>query len=212
MRRSVRRIVRHHGYDPVTYDNDVALMELDSDVVLNQYIWPICLPSATYDFPLGQDAWITGWGAVREGGELGPNASGRVFWTHGLTCVSSIGSAATVLQKAEVRIINGTVCSSLLGDEVTDNMLCAGVLKGGVDACQVRPGGPEAAPSTEQNPDPCLRSQGDSGGPLSVSSPAGRAFLAGVVSWGDGCGRKNRPGVYTRVTRYRGWIQEQSGV
>ncbi|XP_029011921.1 ST14 transmembrane serine protease matriptase b isoform X2 [Betta splendens] len=108
VRRNIKRIIRHQDYDPVTYDHDVALMELDSDVSLNQYIWPICLPSATYDFPAGQDAWITGWGAIREG-----------------------GSAATVLQKAEVRIINSTVCNSLLSDEITDNMLCAGVLKGG---------------------------------------------------------------------------------
>ena len=42
-----------------------------------------------------------------------------------------------ILQKAEVRIINGTVCKNLMNDEVTDRMLCAGVLKGGVDACQV---------------------------------------------------------------------------
>lgn len=51
--------------------------------------------------------------------------------------VSSAGLAASVLQKAEVRIINSTVCKSLMDDQVTDRMLCAGVLKGGVDACQV---------------------------------------------------------------------------
>uniref|UniRef100_G3N4P5 Peptidase S1 domain-containing protein n=1 Tax=Gasterosteus aculeatus aculeatus TaxID=481459 RepID=G3N4P5_GASAC len=97
--------------------------------------------------------------------------------------------AASVLQKAEVRIINSTVCKSLMDDQVTDRMLCAGVLKGGVDACQ-----------------------GDSGGPLSVTAPGGRVYLAGVVSWGDGCGRRNRPGVYTRITEYRGWITEQTGI
>lgn len=56
---------------------------------------------------------------------------------HMLCCLASSGSAAAVLQKAEVRIINSTVCQSLMSDEVTDRMLCAGVLKGGVDACQV---------------------------------------------------------------------------
>ncbi|XP_059189470.1 ST14 transmembrane serine protease matriptase b [Centropristis striata] len=166
VRRNVRRIIAHTDYNSFTYNNDIALMELDSNVTLNQNIWPICLPSATYDFPAGKEAWITGWGATIEG-----------------------GLRATILQKAEVRIINSTVCKRLMEDEVTNMMLCAGVLKGGVDACQ-----------------------GDSGGPLSVTGPSGRVFLAGVVSWGDGCARRNKPGVYTRVTKYRQWIKENSGV
>lgn len=65
----MRRIIAHRDYDPLTYDNDIALMELDANVTLNQHIWPICLPSSTYDFPAGREAWITGWGATREGGE-----------------------------------------------------------------------------------------------------------------------------------------------
>lgn len=51
--------------------------------------------------------------------------------------MSLSGLAATILQKAEVRIVNSTVCKSLMSEDVTDRMLCAGVLKGGVDACQV---------------------------------------------------------------------------
>lgn len=69
VRRNIRRIIAHRDYNAFNYDNDIALMELDANVTLNQNIWPICLPSATYDFPVGQEAWITGWGATREGGE-----------------------------------------------------------------------------------------------------------------------------------------------
>lgn len=69
VRRNVRQIIAHSEYNPLSYNNDIALMELDANVTLNQNIWPICLPSPTYDFPAGQDAWITGWGATREGGE-----------------------------------------------------------------------------------------------------------------------------------------------
>ncbi|XP_039656436.1 suppressor of tumorigenicity 14 protein homolog [Perca fluviatilis] len=166
VQRNVKRIIAHADYNAFTYDNDVALMELDADVPLNQYIWPICLPSASYHFPAGREAWITGWGAIREE-----------------------GVSATVLQKAEVRIVNSTVCKSLMEGELTERMICAGVLKGGVDACQ-----------------------GDSGGPLSVATPSGRVFLAGVVSWGDGCARRNKPGVYARTTSFRRWIKENSGV
>ncbi|XP_034557725.1 suppression of tumorigenicity 14a [Notolabrus celidotus] len=165
VKRNLKQVISHPNYNAYTYDNDIALMELDTPVTYTDYIKPICLPASQHDFPTGNHVWITGWGATREG-----------------------GFAATVLQKAQVRIINSTVCNKLMDGQITSRMLCAGVLSGGVDACQ-----------------------GDSGGPL--SSPTGsRSFLAGVVSWGDGCARRNKPGIYTTVTKFRGWIKEKTGV
>lgn len=52
-------------------------------------------------------------------------------------CAFVSGSAAVVLQKALVRIINQAVCNELMGGQITSRMFCAGVLTGGVDACQV---------------------------------------------------------------------------
>uniref|UniRef100_A0AAQ5Y5E1 Suppressor of tumorigenicity 14 protein homolog n=1 Tax=Amphiprion ocellaris TaxID=80972 RepID=A0AAQ5Y5E1_AMPOC len=165
VKRNVKQVIPHPYYNDFTFDNDIALMELDSPVTYSDYIKPICLPSAQHSFPAGDTVWVTGWGATREG-----------------------GFAASVLQKAQVRIINQKTCDSLMGGQLTSRMLCAGVLTGGVDACQ-----------------------GDSGGPL--SSPSGsRTFLAGVVSWGDGCARRNKPGIYTTVTKFRGWIKQKTGV
>eukprot|EP00069_Balaena_mysticetus_P011103 bmy_21022T0 len=46
----------------------------------------------------------------------------------------------------------------------------------------------------------------DSGGPLAYPNSRNIWHLVGIVSWGEGCGKKNKPGVYTRVTAYRGWI------
>lgn len=43
-----------------------------------------------------------------------------------------------MLQKAQVRIINQDICNSLMKGQITSRMLCAGVLTGGIDACQVR--------------------------------------------------------------------------
>uniref|UniRef100_A0A667XZQ1 Plasminogen activator n=1 Tax=Myripristis murdjan TaxID=586833 RepID=A0A667XZQ1_9TELE len=71
----------------------------------------------------------------------------------------------------------------LSGRTITTNMLCAGDTRGLDDACK-----------------------GDSGGPL-VCQNNNRMTLMGVISWGDGCGQKDKPGVYTRVTHYIDWIE-----
>uniref|UniRef100_A0A3Q0R737 Vitamin K-dependent protein C n=1 Tax=Amphilophus citrinellus TaxID=61819 RepID=A0A3Q0R737_AMPCI len=90
-----------------------------------------------------------------------------------------------VLQKVDVRLVSEESCIRSYGHVVTPRMLCAGYRSGGKDACQ-----------------------GDSGGPLVCQEPSGRWFLAGVVSWGRGCGRPDYYGVYTRITRLTDWIKQ----
>ncbi|XP_051524472.1 tissue-type plasminogen activator-like [Myxocyprinus asiaticus] len=77
------------------------------------------------------------------------------------------------------------VPGKLSGRPVMPNMLCAGDTLGLNDACK-----------------------GDSGGPL-VCPKNGRMTLMGLISWGDGCGKKDTPGVYTRVTNYTKWISDK---
>ncbi|CAJ1086238.1 hepatocyte growth factor activator isoform X2 [Xyrichtys novacula] len=89
----------------------------------------------------------------------------------------------STLQEAGVRLIPHSTCKKpeVYGNHVTSNMLCAG-LNGCADACQ-----------------------GDSGGPLACAKDD-VSFLYGVISWGDGCGRTGKPGVYTKVANYMDWI------
>ncbi|KAM9095301.1 LOW QUALITY PROTEIN: polyserase-2-like, partial [Sarcophilus harrisii] len=50
--------------------------------------------------------------------------------------------------------------------------------------------------------------KGDSGGPL-VCEEQGLWFLAGITSFGHGCARRNRPGIFTNVVTFEDWIREQ---
>lgn len=54
--------------------------------------------------------------------------------------------------------------------------------------------------------------QGDSGGPLATPDTRGMWYVVGIVSWGDECGKPNKPGVYTQVTYFRDWITEYTGL
>jgi len=77
-----------------------------------------------------------------------------------------------------------TPCAARYRPYTGRTQLCAGAPRAGEDSCQ-----------------------GDSGGPL-FSGEGASARVHGIVSWGHGCGRKNVPGVYTRVSAFTQWIVE----
>jgi hypothetical protein len=64
--RSVRRKVVHPQYNFFTYENDLALVQLDEPLVFQPHIAPICLPEESVQL-LGKNATVTGWGRLSEG-------------------------------------------------------------------------------------------------------------------------------------------------
>ncbi|MED6234633.1 hypothetical protein ATANTOWER_020029 [Ataeniobius toweri] len=158
---SVDRIILHGQYNEDKNDYDLAMMRLSSPISVGVYRKPVCLPPKDLSLPDKAPVVVTGWGLLREDGK-----------------------AASTLQKADIEIIAQSTCTSpaIYGHYITPRMICAGNLKGNVDACQ-----------------------GDSGGPL-VYSSSFRWNLVGVVSWGVGCAQANRPGVYSNVDEMLNWI------
>ncbi|KAK6487117.1 coagulation factor X [Huso huso] len=94
------------------------------------------------------------------------------------------GRQSTKLQKLNVPYVDRHVCIESSQFKITANMFCAGYENEEMDACQ-----------------------GDSGGPH-VTDHKGTWFVTGIVSWGEGCARKGKYGIYTQVSRYLGWIQQ----
>ncbi|XP_015261434.1 PREDICTED: transmembrane protease serine 7 [Gekko japonicus] len=161
----VRRIIVHEYYNSRNYDYDIALLQLSTPWLdtMRWLIQPICVPPTIHKVHTGEKCWVTGWGQKQEADDEG----------------------SAILQKAEVEIVDQTLCHSTYGI-TTARMLCAGVVSGKRDSCK-----------------------GDSGGPLSCRSKGdGKWFLIGIVSWGYGCGRANFPGVYTRVSNFATWIRK----
>ncbi|XP_044536666.1 coagulation factor XI [Gracilinanus agilis] len=104
-------------------------------------------------------------------------------WVTGWGYTKERGKVQDTLQKASVPLITNEDCQMRYREhKITNWMICAGYKEGGKDACK-----------------------GDSGGPLSCKHN-GIWQLVGITSWGEGCARPGRAGVYTKVAEYVDWI------
>lgn len=101
--------------------------------------------------------------------------------------IATGGGYPKPLRQVRVPLVSRSDCNDAnsYDGEITARMICAGLTLGGKDSCD-----------------------GDSGGPLIVKDAQGRwRMQAGIVSWGDGCARKNLFGVYSRVAVLSGWAK-----
>ncbi|XP_023211277.1 coagulation factor IX-like isoform X2 [Centruroides sculpturatus] len=159
----VAEIHIHPAYDIHTVNNDIALLRLLHPLIFNEIIRPICLPTQGEELMLHSRVTIVGWGKRRNTAIYGSD----------------------LLQQAEVPIVDLDECRKVYKDYyISDNMLCAGFKRGGVDSCE-----------------------GDSGGPL-LFKKEGRWEIHGVTSFGEGCGRKGKYGIYAKVANFVKWIRK----
>ncbi|CAJ1087632.1 coagulation factor X [Xyrichtys novacula] len=88
-----------------------------------------------------------------------------------------------ILQRLTVPFVDRHTCLESTQLTISQNMFCAGYDQEAKDACQ-----------------------GDSGGPH-VTSYKSTYFVTGVVSWGEGCARRGKYGIYTQVSKFTRWIR-----
>ena len=57
---------KHPDYDPVTRQNDIALIKLGYDVAIDHEIQPACLPSKNFDLAVKNDSISVGFGITNQ--------------------------------------------------------------------------------------------------------------------------------------------------
>ncbi|RKT56989.1 S1 family peptidase [Saccharothrix australiensis] len=108
-------------------------------------------------------------------------AAGTRATAFGWGRTSEQGAMSQFLMAVGLPVVSDESCEQSYALYKPELMVCAGVPEGGLDTCQ-----------------------GDSGGPLVAGGK-----LIGVTSWGEGCAREGKPGVYSRISAYRAELDRQ---
>lgn len=153
--------------------------------------------SSSNDFALVQIAEIDPNGPIKpvklaspEFESEGHAGEGITSTVYGWGYLREGGGVSNDLNKVEVPLVSNETANApeAYDGDVDDTMIAAGYPAGGKDSCQ-----------------------GDSGGPLVVFDQANEPVLVGVVSWGEGCARPDKYGIYSRVASAYGWIKKTMG-
>ena len=196
----VRRIRMHERYSNAPAGNDIALLELARGAGVPAVEIPSAERAAAVATP-GTPVTTIGWGLLRplqckSGSKAGahrcrPRGGGRGHLVDGLTGrpVKLSDVRTSQLMEVELPLVGEATCREAYpGAAIDERTLCAGLRRGGKDSCQ-----------------------GDSGGPLVVRD--GDAWVqAGIVSWGAGCAKPGKYGVYTSVGAFADWVRARTGL
>lgn len=114
--RGVRKAKSHKLFDIRSFNNDIAIIEMDDPVEFDAKVQTACLPNSGLNDYTGRLAEVAGWGLIGEKKQPSP-----------------------ILQKVSVPVWSKTDCyASGYGEKkLSENMFCAGYKEGKRDACQV---------------------------------------------------------------------------
>ncbi|MEH6452101.1 MAG: trypsin-like serine protease, partial [Psychromonas sp.] len=163
---TIDQIFVHPDYNSENQLNDIALLKLANPV--NNVPLTIASSQVTTDAIANQnDVSALGWGSTTA------NNPGEIV----------AAQQPDILRHVKMPLMTDAMCSNYLSDQYrSPEMLCAGLIEGGLDSCQ-----------------------GDSGGPLVIEQD-GEWQQLGIVSWGYGCAAAGYPGVYARTSNYSEWV------
>lgn len=102
---------QHVDFDETTFANDISLLKIHTAVLLNSYIWPVCMPP-TMDTFEGYNGIVIGWGSQFFG-----------------------GPSSDTLMEVTVPIWNQEICQNAFIEHIGKEVLCAGGEER--DSCQV---------------------------------------------------------------------------
>ncbi|XP_053996961.1 transmembrane protease serine 9-like [Hylaeus anthracinus] len=119
--RRIKSVTIHENFHAYTYNNDIAIIEMDRPVDVNGIVRTACLPEDKAIDYTGATATVVGWGRT---GEDEP--------------------VSDELRKVNLPILSQEECdeSGYQKNRITENMFCAGYLDGKLDACFGDSGGP----------------------------------------------------------------------
>ncbi len=117
-------------------------------------------------------------------GAINPGVTGTAT---GWGAIREGGSFSNILMHVELPIIDHAVANGKdsYNGLLDDSMIPAGFAAGKKDSCQ-----------------------GDSGGPFTIMGTDGSPILAGVISWGQGCAKAGKYGIYSNVALGAEWINK----
>ncbi|XP_036133225.1 cathepsin G-like [Molossus molossus] len=101
-RMSVRRAIRHPGYNEQDLLNDIMLLQLENRARRNQFVRPVALPRAGERVSPGSLCTVAGWGLV------------------------SLNRRTDTLQEVQLRVQRDRECSNVFGSYNGQKQICVG--------------------------------------------------------------------------------------